>query len=207
MKAFVRWRKLHFLFVDAALVTLVVAIVFGGAFIFMGAAHLTIMFNGIRTTLYGTAFAGCAGLLGFIITTTTITDAVIQNPQWEEFRKSLAYSQVQDIYFNTIRWLGLGSLAFLTFLIIDTDDHPQLSCGVISIWLICVLASRLWRSINALETLLRDEFFQNESCDKIISNSSVYWFYLRALVSANFGYQVKSVWIFRLSLTPADRSC
>jgi len=163
VKTLSKWLKQHFLLFDVVRVTLGVAVVVGLAFISIGAEHLAGLFAGIRTTLYGTASAGCAALLGFVITTATITDAVMQNPQWEAFRKSFAYSQVQDIYFETIRWLGLSTLVFLVFLIADTDAHPQLVCEVISAWLICVLTSRMWRSIDALETLLRRDAFKRNT--------------------------------------------
>lgn len=160
MKALVEWRKQHFLFFDTALVTVVVVVAVAIGHVSIQTASLVDLLNGIRTILYGTASTGCAALLGFIITTTTITDAVMQNSQWEKFRKSFAYSQVQDIYFETIRWLGISTLLFLVFLIADTDLHPQLPCEVISAWLVGVLTSRMWRSISALETLLRMNSFK-----------------------------------------------
>lgn len=110
MNPLVKWRMKQFLLFDALLATL--AFVIAGLLvrIFIPTVQITHLLDGIRTTVYGAASAGCAALLGFIITMTTITDAVMQNTQWEKFRKSLAYSQVQDIYFNTIRWLGIGAL-------------------------------------------------------------------------------------------------
>lgn len=154
------WRKQHFLLVDAALVTIVVVIASIVVHLSVPTEHLTALLNGMRTTFYSTASAGCGALLGFIITMTTITDAVIQNPRWERFRQSRAYSQVQDIYFNTIRWLGVSTLLFLVFLVVDTDRHPQLVCEAGSVWLICILTIRMRRSINALEMLLRMNSFK-----------------------------------------------
>lgn len=163
MKSFITWRKRHFLLCDTMVVTLLFAVSCELARIYLSTRQIMSMLDGIRTTLYGTAFASCATLLGFVITTATVTDAVMQNSQWKEFRGSFAYSQVQDIYFDTIRWLSLSALLFLVFLIADADTHPQLVCEVISAWLVCVLISRMWRSISALEMLLRMNSFKSKS--------------------------------------------
>ncbi len=160
MKDFVEWRKHHFLLFGVVSATLAVGAAVAVALIFVRGEHLVSLLGGIRTILYGTASTGCGALLGFVITITTLTDAVVQNPQWAEFRKSKAYAELQDIYFATIRWLGVSTLVFLVFLIADTDAHPQLWCEVISIWLICVLTTHMWRSINALELLLRTNSFK-----------------------------------------------
>lgn len=156
------WRRRHFLLVDVVLAIAVASIAIEMADAFLGTSRIVSLLDGIRTTLYGTASAGCAALLGFVITTATITDAVMQNSQWEEFRKSFAYAQVQDIYFGTIRWLGLSTLLFLLFLVADTDAHPQLLCEVASTWLLCIIAIRMYRSIDALETLLRMNSFKQK---------------------------------------------
>lgn len=155
MKSFGKLRKDHFLLLDVVCVTLVVALLTAFAHFFIPGEHLMGVLHGIRTTLYSAASAGCGALLGFVITTTTITEAVMQNTQWEAFKKSNAYTQVQAIYFNTMRWLGVSTLLFLVFLVADTDEHPQLVCEVVSAWLVCVVASRMWRSIHALETLIK----------------------------------------------------
>lgn len=84
----------------------------------------------------------------------------MQTPQWDEFRKSISYAQVQDIYFNSMRWLGVSTLLFLVFLVADTDSHPILLCEIVGVWLVCVLTSRMWRSISALETLIRRDTFK-----------------------------------------------
>ena len=155
-----KWRKQHFLLIDTAQATLVVVLGVVVALISFGPEHLSTLLDGIRTTLYGTASAGCGALLGFVITTSTITEAVVQTPQWDEFRRSISYAQVQDIYFNSMRWLGVSTLLFLVFLVADTDSHPLLLCEVVSVWLICILTSRMWRSISALETLVRRDTFK-----------------------------------------------
>lgn len=160
MKALIELRKRHFLLFDTLVATLVAAAAIVIALVVIGSEHAASQLNGVRTTLYGTASAGCGALLGFVITTTTITDVVMQNPQWEAFRKSLAYFQVQDIYFNTMRWLGVSTLLFLVFLVADTDMHPLLACEVVSVWLVCMLTVRMWRSIGALEKLLRRNSFK-----------------------------------------------
>lgn len=153
----------QFLLFDAATVTFVVALAALLVHRFIPTNQLAHLLDGIRTTVYGTVSAGCAALLGFIITMATITDAVMQNTQWDKFRKSFAYSQVQDIYFNTIRWLGISTLLFLVFLIADTDKHPQLICEAIGAWIVSILISRMWRSIAALEKLLRMNSYKMQS--------------------------------------------
>lgn len=163
MNAFVKWRVNQFLQFEAALVTIAVVLAALLVHIFVPTHQLVHLLDESRTTVYGSATAGSAALLGFIITMTTITDAIMQNPQWEKFRKSFAYSQVQDIYFDTIRWLGFGSLSFLVFLIIDTDKHPQLLCEAIATWVAAIIVTRMWRSIATLEKLLRMNSFKLQS--------------------------------------------
>jgi len=157
-----RYRK-HFLTSELAAVTFFVALTAYLIHVFVGPDHLERILDGSRAALYAAASTACAALLGFIITVATITDAVMQSPQWERFRKSPAYSQVQDIYFDTIRWLGIGTLIYLIILIVDTDTHPQLWCEVLAFWLVCVLVIRMWRSIHALETLLRMNSWKKSS--------------------------------------------
>lgn len=163
MKALITWRKRNFLRCDLAFATIAAVVALAILHNAFRTVQLVHFLDGGRTTLYGTASAGCAALLGFVITTTTITDAVMQNPQWAAFRKSFAYSQVQDIYFDTIRWLGAGTLVFLVLLVADTDAHPLLLCEAASAWLASVLTVRMWRSISALETLLRMNSFKLKS--------------------------------------------
>jgi hypothetical protein len=163
VNAFMKWRMKQFLLFDAALVTISYGLAVLLVHIFIPTHQLVHLLDGIRTAVYSTASAGCAALLGFIITMTTITGAVMQNSQWDRFRKSFAYSQVQDIYFNTIRWLGFGSLLYLVFLIADTDKHPQLLCEAFGALVACIIVVRMWRSIAALEKLLRMNSFKLQS--------------------------------------------
>lgn len=141
--------------VDTACTTIVAAVATVTAHLTLTNYQLIHALAGIRTTLYGSAFASCATLLGFILTVTALTDAVVQNPKWDEFRHKMAYSELQSLYFNTIRWLGVGSVLFLAFLVIDTDSHPQSACEAISLWLVLSLIWHLRSSINAFELILK----------------------------------------------------
>lgn len=155
MNAFLEWRKHHIMKFDTACTAILVAVITASAHLTWTTYQLTNALEGIRTTLYGSAFAGCAALLGFILTAAALTDAVVQNPRWDAFRTKLAYSELRSIYFNVIRWLGVSSLLFLTFLIVDTDAHPQDVCEVISLWLVLTVVWHLRRSIDAFELILK----------------------------------------------------
>lgn len=91
-------------------------------------------------------------LLGFVITAVSIIISLIDRSIFKDFRKSKSYPELYQVYFSTIKWLGLTT-AF-SVLSIFISSNVELYFFFVFLFLSVVSVLRLYRTVWVLVNIV-----------------------------------------------------
>ena len=119
-----------------------------------GRSTLAPLIEGNRAAIYGTAASIAGALLGFLITTVTVIQALVSNRAFARLRASDKYSTLWRVFRWTIRSLAVATALSFVSLIADRDTTPCWPLFHLEVWALLVAAFLVARSIWILERVL-----------------------------------------------------
>jgi uncharacterized membrane protein len=103
-----------------------------------------------RGTLYGAALSVHAGLLGFVLATTTVVLGYAQSTRFEVLRDSRHYRALYRAFTASIGMFALATVTTFTALLLDRDTAPHRLAFVLAAAVSIVAAIRLARVLHLL---------------------------------------------------------
>lgn len=91
-------------------------------------------------------------LLGFVITAVSIIISLIDKDIFRDFRGSDSYSELYKVYFSSIKWLGVTTLAAIIG--IFTPGSIDIYFFSVILFLALVSTLRLWRTVWVLTNIV-----------------------------------------------------
>jgi hypothetical protein len=107
-----------------------------------------------RGTLYGAALSVHAGLLGFVLATTTVVLGYAQSSRFELLRESRHYRALYQAFTASIGMFALATVTTFTALLLDRDNAPHLLAFVLASAVSIVAAVRLARVLHLLRLVV-----------------------------------------------------
>lgn len=116
-----------------------------------GYGRIDTLLNGNRSAIYGALVSVLGALLGFAITTFSITLGFATSDRMALVRASEHHRTLWKVYKSAVRWLAIGTVAALVGLVVDRDSSTNHSVmyfvGVATV--ICFV--RLVNTVSILE--------------------------------------------------------
>ncbi|GEM02199.1 hypothetical protein SAMN05421839_10572 [Halolactibacillus halophilus] len=156
-----RIYRSHFLGIELIISLLVIAVMVGIFYKYVGIEVLSDKLDGIREMLYGTLATLSGALIGFVITGLSVLLTTSSNERMEQLKRSKHYKTIFTIFFSTSKYLGVMFLISLISLIFDKDSNPVYCLTVLSIWSLIIVAFRIIRCIWVLEKIVGLHIFKN----------------------------------------------
>ena len=107
-----------------------------------------------RQSLYGSTAEIAGALLGFVLAGIAIIMALPDTRILRKIRSTKAYSQVNTIFFSTLRYLAATTVLALIALFVDTADHSFVILFYFSTWGLLISSLRLARCFWVLGQLV-----------------------------------------------------
>lgn len=148
------WWRRHFLLVEAVISLVVTAGFAAWAWRCDGWYQLDVLFAGVRPTFYQTLAAIFGSLFGFVLAAVAIVLGFTESDRFKVLRESDHYSDLWRIFKETIRSLGIATLAAVVALIVDRDDAPSRIAGLAVVLTSVYTILRLARCVWVLEMVV-----------------------------------------------------